>query len=235
MIDLKKGKEMYKILVFLLCAISVSAQYSSNYCTDPGFDNAAGWTAVAGAFSISGSKAVASGTSTSSKIVYRTSNTISTGKYFKWEITIEQYVAGDRIGIRHSSTLYDYVTISGNGKYSNTVLTTADYAYTVLATYDASGVNGYNFKADDFSVREKLDTLYIDPTDGLDTNYGQLSTPIKTWAEHIDRGTYEGGVVVQLVSGAWVDITSNGGLLVTTQDKGFKEYNKKNRLNSLLK
>ena len=51
------------------------------------------------------------------------------------------------------------------------------------------------------SVKQKLDTIYIDAANGDDSNLGDLNNPVATYSEVSSRGLYDGGVVAYICDG----------------------------------
>jgi len=56
---------------------------------------------------------------------------------------------------------------------------------------------GDSLLLDSVYIRQKLDTLFIDPTNGDDDSLGTITAPMKTYAGALARGTYPGGVFAQ--------------------------------------
>ena len=90
--------------------------------------------------------------------------------------------------------------------------------------YMSAADNGDLYYADNIAVRQKLDTLYIDPSSGHDSSLGDLANPIETWAEYEIRGSYDGGVVMWWNGSVWEDVTVDG--IPLQQKHGFGGFGK---------
>lgn len=209
------------IIYFLLMFSFVYAQYGPNLVTDPHMNNpTVTWTASASIITME----------TDAPIVgYRSLQCENTGwggsasDYF----TITQNVyykfsarcsVESKDGTAMTLALYDgneIIYTIGTAILLNTlyivdidtfVATTGDR----LALYNNRNDNVIIW--DSVFVRQKLDTLFIDPVAGIDSNLGDSENPIATWGEHDIRGSYAGGVVVQWYGDEWVNITNKGSL-----------------------
>jgi hypothetical protein len=99
----------------------------------------------------------------------------------------------------------EYLYTGGSGDYTFT--TTSTTLHIRLLNQSATALaDGYY---DDVILRIKLDTLYISPT-GNDANAGTKAAPIKTIAEALNRGFYDGGYFAFESGGTWNETFTAG-------------------------